>query len=456
MVLVQKNRRSFLERLKELVIWVYFRSKETSNTIIFKFLVSFVVLMKFRISAKTLPYILGVFSLVVVSFTVGYAFASKGYRIFDGRSGSVVVKREMPTNQANVNFSLFWQVWDLLRSQYYDQGKIIDSNLVYGAVKGLVSAVGDPYTVFLTKEEQKVTEEDLSGSFDGIGIQIGYKGTQLAVIAPLPGTPAEKVGIQPGDLIIGIKDPAKNIDRSTDGMSLPEAVQTIRGPRGSKVTLALLRENSDKPLIIDVERQNIDVPSVTLKYVGPGESVAHLKIHKFGAETKSEWDKAILEILGKSNVKGIVLDVRSNPGGYLVAAVDVATEFLDLNDVVVKEESGGVVIGETKTRTAGRMRGVPVVVLINKGSASASEILAGALRDQANVKLVGEKSFGKGTVQEPREFPDGTGIHITIAKWLTPNGTWVHEKGLEPDVTIENDPKTEVDEQLESAVSLVD
>lgn len=405
-----------------------------------------------KFSFNILKGVLVIVALVTIGFSIGYKFSTNGGRLFfDTTPNTSVISRETPNN---VNFSMFWQVWDLLRSQYYDQSKLIDENLVYGAIKGMVAAVGDPYTVFLSKSEQKVTQEDLSGTFSGVGIQIGYKGTQLAVIAPLPGSPAEKAGIKPGDLIIGIKDEAKKIDKSTDGMSLPEAVQIIRGDTGSKVTLALLRENEKSPIIVDVERENIDVPSVSLDFVGEKKDIAHIRIQKFGAETKDEWDKSILQVLGKSNIKGVILDVRSNPGGYLQAAVDIATDFLDKGTVVVAEEYGNKTKDEIKTETNGRLRGTKVVVLINGGSASASEILSGAMRDDLGAKLVGEKSFGKGTVQEPREFPDGTGIHVTIAKWLTPNGTWVHGNGLDPDVKVSNTPNTQGDAQLDAAVKL--
>ncbi len=403
---------------------------------------------------KKISLISASLALLVIGSVAGYKFASDGNRV-TATGPKVQISREVPANES-VSFDHFWQVWDLLHSEYYDPTKLVPENLVNGAIKGMVAAVGDPYTIFLDKQQQKVTEQDLSGSFDGIGIEIGYKGTTLAVISPLAGSPAEKAGILPGDLILEIKDAAKNIDKPTDGMSLPEAVQIIRGDKGTKVTLGILREGSDKPLIIDVERQSIDVPSVVLTYEGANKDVARIRISKFGAETKSEWDKAILDFIGKQNVKGIVLDLRNNPGGYLQAAADIATDFFETGTLVVKEESGGVVKEQVKTTERGRLIGEKMIVLVNKGSASASEILSGALRDQKQYKLMGTTSFGKGTVQEPQQFPDGTGIHITIRKWLTPNGTWVHGKGLDPDMKVEDDPKTPADEQLEAAVKYVE
>jgi carboxyl-terminal processing protease len=390
--------------------------------------------------------------LIVLAFTSGYLVSNRGVKI-PILASEQVVDRTKPDSFSDVNFAMFWQVWDLLRSDYYDPAKIDQSALVLGAIKGMVSAVGDPYTVFLDRNQQQVTQEDLSGSFDGIGIQIGYKGTQLAVIAPLPDTPAALAGVQPGDLIIGIKDEVKDIDKSTDGMSLPEAVQTIRGPKGSTVTLALLREGESAPIIIDVKRESIDVPSVKLEFVGEDKKVAHIRLTRFGAETKNEWSEAVTEVLGTAGLKGVVIDVRNNPGGYLMAAVDIASEFLNKGTLVVSEEAEGRKIDELLTQRQGKLVGTPVVMLINKGSASASEILAGALRDNLKVKLVGVNSFGKGTVQEPREFPDGTGIHITIARWITPSGDWIHEKGIAPDIEVKIDPeKPEDDLQLKRAI----
>lgn len=403
---------------------------------------------------KSLRVLLVVFALGAVGFAFGYKYATTGHRLFFDTAFSSSNASLNIGPDSSVNLSQFWQVLSLLKGEYYDQTKIVPSNLVYGAIKGMVSALGDPYTIFLDKSQQTVTSQDLSGSFSGVGIELGYKGVQLAVVSPLSGSPAEKAGVLPGDLIIAIKDTAKNIDKSTEGMSLPDAVSIIRGPKGTKVTLGLLRSGSQTPVVVDLVRDDISVPSVVLQYVGQNKKVAHIKILKFGAETKNEWDKAILDVLGKSGISGVIVDVRNNPGGYLQAAVEIATDFLDKGTTVVSEESGGKTIDTLKTEANGRLRKTHLVVLINGGSASASEIFAGAMRDNLNIKLVGDKSFGKGTVQEPREFPDGTGIHITIAKWLTPKGTWVHGKGLDPDISVKNDATTEVDEQLNSAIKL--
>jgi len=237
----------------------------------------------------------------------------------------------------------------------------------------------------------------------------------------------------------------------TVGISLPDAVEAIRGPADSKVTLALLRDGVNEPLLVDVVRREISVPSVILSYVSDG-TIAHIRLLKFAGETDGEWSKTVSDILKNPQVKGIVLDLRNNPGGYLQGAVDIAGDFLPNGTLVVYEENSNGSRNEFKTDKLPKLAKLPLVVLINKGSASASEILAGALRDQEKIKLVGEISFGKGTIQEPRQLENGAGIHITSAKWLTPKAFWVNEKGLEPDVSIEDDTQTTEDEQLQEAV----
>lgn len=388
-------------------------------------------------------------------FSFGYILGHKGYKASAIDFPDVTIIRELPENQKTLEFSLFWRVWDTLESKYFDKKKLIPYEMVYGAIKGMVASIGDPYTVFLPPEENKVVQEDLQGSFEGVGIQIGFKGTQLAVISPLPGSPAKVAGVKAGDFIIGIKDEEKGIDRGTVGITLPEAVQAIRGPKGSTITLILLREDGEEPIVVDIVRANIDVPSVTYSFVGENESIIHVRILKFSGETVSEWEKVVIEILKKPEIEGIILDVRNNPGGFLEKSVDLASEFLDNGSLVVTEERSDGTKHEFNVQKLGRLKNQKVVVLINKGSASASEILAGALRDIRGIKLVGETTFGKGTIQESLEVDGGAGLHITIARWLTPSGFWVDEGGLKPDVEVSDDPETQEDEQLQKVIELL-
>jgi len=407
-----------------------------------------------KIDLRKLRVTLVIILIASLSFSGGYFWGRRGFVASLTRFPKVTISRETPPER-DLDFSLFWRTWDTLEANYFDKSKLVPSEMVYGAIKGMVNAIGDPYTIFLPPKENKVVQENLQGSFEGVGIQIGFRGSQLAVIAPLPDSPAEKAGVLAGDFIIGIKDEAKEIDRGTVGISLPEAVQAIRGPAGSVVTLTLLRNGSEEPITIDIVRANIDIPSLVLDFVGPDEKIAHIKLLKFGGETKAEWEKVVRDILKKRSVAGIVLDVRNNPGGYLQGAVDVASEFLRSGSVVVVEEKSNGDKNEFKVERIGRFLEMPVVVLVNKGSASASEILAGALRDVKGIQLVGETSFGKGTIQEPQQIENGAGLHITVARWLTPSGFWVDEGGLEPDIKLEDNPETTEDEQLQEGIKLL-
>jgi len=393
--------------------------------------------------------------VIAVSFSGGYLVGFKGFRASISQFPQVTISREVPPDKGTLDFALFWRVWDTVKSKYYDPSKIIPSEMVYGAIRGMVAAIGDPYTVFLPPKENKIVQEDLEGTFEGVGIQLGFKGSRLAVIAPLPGSPAERAGIKAGDFIVGIKDETRNINMGTTGITLPEAVEAIRGKAGTKVTLVLTRDDEEEPKEIEIVRESIDVPSVVINYVGDKSLFAHIKIIKFSGETSDEWDKAVTEIVTKPNVEGIILDVRNNPGGYLDKANYIASDFLESGDVIVKEEGSGNFQNVYKVERLGRLRRERLVVLVNEGSASASEILAGALRDNDRAELVGTKTFGKGTIQEPLSVDGGAGLHITIARWLTPKGTWVNEGGLKPDFEIEDNPNTEVDEQLQKAIEIL-
>lgn len=415
------------------------------------------------IKPSLLARILFIAFFVGLGFSIGYTLRDNGYVIKTGGEISktpasfypkVILDKSVPANKGELNFSLFWKVWDILSSKYYDKSKIVESELVYGAIRGMVAAVGDPYTSFFKPEENKIVQEDLQGSFGGVGIYIHMVNNQLAIEAPVPGTPAERANIQAGDYILAIRDRGKNIDRNTNGMTLGEAVSLIRGKVGTRVTLNLMREGVDEPFDVELTRAIINVPSVSLSFVGDGEKIAHLRVNKFAADTLKEWNDAILDITLKQSLEGVILDLRNNPGGYLNQAVDLASEFLEIGDIVVIEDSGKAK-KEYKVQKMGRLRSVPVVVLINKGSASASEILAGALKDHERAKLIGQESFGKGTIQEPVDLNGEGGLHVTIARWLTPKGNWVNETGLAPDIKILQDKQTEVDEQLEEAIKFL-
>ena len=362
-------------------------------------------------------------------------------------------------NNSQLDLSLMWKVKAKLGQLYLDKSKIDDKKMTYGAIQGMVASLDDPYTMFLSPDQNKSANDSLTGEFGGVGISLGYKDKNLAVMSPLTGTPAEKAGLKAGDLILKITDKANNVDKDTTGMSLDEAVKFIRGKIGTEVTLKMYREGKADYFDVVLKRENIVVPSVTVEFKEQnGKKVAWVKISTFTENLMSkEWDDAVLKIKtekAKENFGGIVLDLRNNPGGFLQASVLVASDFIKEGTVVSQQSYDGSVEKYDVDTTRGNLLDEKTVVLINGGSASASEILAGALKDFNRAKLVGEKSFGKGTVQQPEDFSDGSGLHITIAKWLLPSGKNIHGEGIVPDVEIKpsEDVNSKEDLQLNKAI----
>lgn len=394
-------------------------------------------------------------TLVLLGFGFGYNFGHFGKISILPPPRATITHTEPPISQ-NIDFSLFWDVWNRLNSDYIDKKALDPQKMVYGAITGLVQSLGDPYTVFLPPVENRETKDSLGGHFEGIGAQLGVKDKKIIVVAPLRGTPAEKAGIKAGDWIVKVDK------KDTANWTLPQTVAAIRGPIGTNVVLSIVHKNQEKAVDITVTRQTINVPSVewSMKSIG-NSKVAYLKLSQFGDKTNDEWTKAIGEIKSailsdsKKEIKGVVFDVRNNPGGYLSSAVYIGSEFLANGAIVVQESADGTKSAFNVNR-AGQLLDVPVVVLINKGSASASEIVAGALQDRGRAKLVGETSFGKGTIQDVAELKNGAGLHITVAKWLLPSGRWINGTGLTPDVSVANDDnKPDNDVQLGRAIDLL-
>ncbi len=391
--------------------------------------------------------------LLLVGY-VGFLFGKQQLQwSFKNYKPSIVLNKEVPA-QINADFSMFWVVWDKLAREYVDKKALDPAKMVQGAISGMVSALGDPYTVYLPPILNKETKADLAGEFEGVGIQLGYKENILAVIAPLPGTPAEKAGVRPGDLILHIKDDQKNIDQNTDKMSISQAVAMIRGPKNTTVQLTLAREGTKEPIKVDLIRETIINKSVTLKIIeNNSQKVAHLNLNQFGDRTQNEWQEVISQI---GNLP-IVFDLRNNPGGYLEGAVYIASEFIPAGKTVVTQVDGVGNKQDLKSDRTGRLLKNKMVVLVNEGSASAAEILSGALQDYKRAKIIGVKSFGKGSVQMPQDFSDGSGIHITVARWLRPSGGWIDKKGIIPDVEVkaEKIDQDQVDVQLQKAIEIL-
>lgn len=345
-----------------------------------------------------------------------------------------------------IDFTLFWRVWDILKEKYLGRESLDAKTLFYGAIDGMLSATGDPYTTFFSPKENREFKEDLTGSFEGIGAEMGMKNEILTVIAPLDDSPALAAGIQAGDRVLKINgEPTSNI-------GLEEAVDRIRGPKGTEVVLSIFRNGEEEIRDITVKRDTIVVKSVKLE---ERDGVAVLRLGRFGDDTSRDFDQAVRTVVERGS-RGLVLDLRNNPGGLLGTSVDLAGHFLPAGSVAVIEEHADKSRRELKTSGAGRLVNLPVVILINEGSASASEILAGALKDNRDdVVLVGKKSFGKGSVQELIPVSRDTSVKITVAHWLTPKGNQINNVGISPDVDIafERDEKNpEQDTQLDRAL----
>lgn len=350
----------------------------------------------------------------------------------------------------NIDFSLFWDAYNNLEKNFITPSKITDQNVVYGAIEGMTRSLNDPYTEFFDPQQAKQFQQDLSGSFDGIGVEIGMKKDMLTVIAPLKGTPGQSAGLQSGDVIVKING------QDASNLSTDEAVNLIRGPKGTEVTLSILRDAWTQTKNIKIVRDTIKVPSI--EWSLKNGDVAYIQIYQFDDTLPADFNKIALQIL-QSPAKEILLDLRDNPGGYLSVAQQIAGWFLKNGQVVTIEDFGkGKSKQVYKTQGTASLADYPMLVLINQGSASASEILAGALRDDRHVKLIGTQSFGKGCVQEVIDLTGGSFLKVTIANWLTPNGGSITDIGLTPDIKVDitdNDIQQKKDPQLDKALEII-
>ncbi|MFA6416027.1 MAG: S41 family peptidase [Candidatus Paceibacterota bacterium] len=357
------------------------------------------------------------------------------------------------------DFAPFWKAWALLNENFVDNSTsskkvVTNQDRVWGAVSGLTDSLGDPYTVFMPPEKKTRFDEDIAGNFGGLGMEVGVRDGMITVISPLPDSPAKKAGIMSGDVI------AKVGATSTASMSLDEAIKYMRGPKGTKVHLALLREKVSQPIEIDVVRDTIILPTIETKELTGG--VYQISLFNFSAQSPNLFRDALEKFLRSGSDK-LILDLRGNPGGYLEASVDIASWFLPEGKVIVKEERG-----KNKVETIYRSKGydiftklnrkVQMIVLVDQGSASAAEILAGALSENGVAKLVGQKTFGKGSVQELIPVTGDTSLKVTVARWLTPNGNSISHSGITPDTLVAitaEDVKKGIDPQKDKAVKML-
>lgn len=403
------------------------------------------------------------FSLLV--FGAGFYYGS-----VNGQQQSNNASTVPPRVQASEDIDMqeFWEAWQTLDEKFVPRTPststssttdATDQERVYGAISGMTESLGDPYTVFLPPTENEVFEGNIEGEFGGVGMEIGKRDGVLTVISPLKGTPAKEAGLQPGDKIIAVGE------QTTENMSVQRAVQLIRGEKGTDVTLTVLSEGDSEARDVDITRSTIQVPTIETEQ-RDGAFVVSLR--NFSAQSASLFEEALQEFR-QSGEDDLVLDLRGNAGGFLQAAVDVASHFVPEGKVVVQEH-----YGEKRESRTQRSRGygtVPgntdVAVLVNGGSASAAEIVAGALRDHDVAELVGTQTFGKGSVQELVELNDKVSLKVTVARWLTPNGDSISEGGLQPDVSVEqseqedgqasisNDGSNQPDAQLQRAIDLI-
>ncbi len=385
----------------------------------------------------------GIFVTVLIGFGAGY---------FAGNHAFAFSAKTQASEQADL--TAFWKVWNELNEKFVSASStrvITDEEKVYGAISGLVDSVGDPYTVFFTPELKKDFDDSISGTFSGVGMEVAIQDDFLTVVAPLKGSPSERAGMLPGDKIITIDG------TDTQGMSVEQAVTIIRGEKGTVVTLEILRNGQTELKEVKITRDTIVVPTIETETVG---DVFVIRLYTFGTTATSEFRGALRQFVSSKKSK-LVLDLRGNPGGYLDASVDIASWFLPAGKVVVSED-----FGSGQDAKVFRSKGYNIfksdlrmIVLINKGSASASEILAGALREHGVAELVGEQSFGKGSVQELVDITPTTALKVTIARWLTPNGNSISNGGLTPDHIVEFDAdlfkEKKMDNQLQKALELL-
>jgi carboxyl-terminal processing protease len=385
--------------------------------------------------------------VLALVFGSGYAFGFGKLKI---NNKLQISKGNTPPSQS-ADYSLLWDVLDELNSKYVDR-PLDQQKLLYGAIGGLVAAAGDPYTVYFDPKQAQQFADQLKGTFGGIGAEVGVKNDQIVVLAPLDDTPAQKAGLQAGDAILAIDTV------STSGMTVDQAVSKIRGNPGTTVTLTILKSGKRQSQDVKLTRAQIQVKSVKLSEQNDnGKKIAVIKLSQFGDDTKSLFDQAVQKVLADGD-QGIVLDLRNDPGGYLDTAVSVASYWVDSGSTVVKETNYQNQTKEYKASGNTQLKGIKTIVLVNGGSASASEILSGALQDYGLATLVGEKTFGKGSVQELDNLKDNSELKVTIAKWYTPKDRGINKKGLDPDINVpltNDDFNAGKDPQMDKALDLL-
>lgn len=395
---------------------------------------------------KLIAFLLVLATVALVGYEVGVL--GERERVARLQPGYVIDNSLDKPNQ--VDFSIFWEAWNKVAQNFLDKDKIDFQKMVYGATDGMVESLGDPYTTFFTPTQTTSFNEELSGEYQGVGMVVGVKDSQITVVSPFKGSPADKAGLKSGDKILKIDD------TFTKDQSIEEAVKIIKGPANTSVRLLILRGDWKEPKEFTIKRENIKIP--TLEKEITKDNIAVIKIYQFNRILPAEFSQAAREVLNQPSVKKIIIDLRNDPGGFLEVAQEVTGWFLAKGRVVTWQDFGA---GEErkpyKSNGPSVFEKYQVVVLINNGSASASEIMAGALRDELGAKLIGEKSFGKGSVQEQINLSDKSSLKVTIAKWLTPKGASIDKEGLTPDIEVKEATTTDdgADAPLQKAIEFL-
>lgn len=385
--------------------------------------------------------------IAAISFVLGWQATSYG---FLGELGIGALVDDTGTvsladTSEDVDMDLFWLVWRLMEDKYVDADAVVEQDKIYGAVKGLVDAYGDPYSSFMTPKETEDFNASLEGTLEGIGAELTKEGVDLVVVTPLKNSPAEKAGLKAGDIILKVED------EFAAEMTMFEAIMKIRGEKGSTVNLTILRKGVEDPIELSIVRDSIDIESVTTEKLDG--DIMYISVNQFNDKTNDQFGKVISELI-LDEPKGLVIDLRYNGGGYLDIAIELLSYIFPSGTEAVIIRERGKEDAVKLTNGNPKLLETPVVVLVNEGSASASEILAGAVQDHERGIIMGTTSFGKGTVQEVEQFGDGSSMRLTIAKWFTPEGTNVNKVGLTPDIIVEmtdEDADNKYDRQKEEA-----
>lgn len=390
-------------------------------------------------------FLLAVLILATVALVFAAGFGAH-WLVTHGESATPPAAASSSRSEAQADFGVFWETWDILQNEFY--GTMPEpKQRTYEAIKGLVGSLDDPYTYFVEPQPRQREKEELSGEFGGVGAWVSKDDQGAIRLKPMPDRAAERAGIQEGDILRSVDGKAITPEMTTD-----DVVTLIRGPVGTSVKLEIYRESTAATLLVDVVRERIETPSVEWRLLGDAPHTGYVAITLFSERTPKELDRALSELRAQGASR-LILDLRHNPGGLLQTAVEVASRFLGDGVILYERKSDGSVI-TYRVVDAERELNWPLAILVDGATASASEIVAGALQDRGRAVLVGEKTFGKGSVQLVHDLSDGSSVHVTVAHWLTPNGHEINAVGLQPDLEVAHEDNR--DAPLEAAVHLLD